>query len=105
MANLFDEIRRKELYGPGRNQYAEQLRKTLNKSHVLQAGEYNYSQKSLGEGVWKTTHSSDFSKGLAVLITSYTFITLHASIITSQSVRLARWCINCDVALHISANL
>lgn len=65
MANLFDEIRRKELYGPGRNQYAEQLRKTLNKSHVLQAGEYNYSQKSLGEGVWKTTHSSDFSKGLA----------------------------------------
>lgn len=59
MANLLEK--RHELYGPERNVRVQKIRNKLTRSHVLQDGEYNFTNKALGKNIWNTSHSTDFS--------------------------------------------
>ncbi|XP_067681649.1 uncharacterized protein [Haliotis asinina] len=52
--------RRKRLYGLNRSLARKEIVQTLTKSHVLQDGEYNYTNKSLKDGVWQTSAKRDF---------------------------------------------
>lgn len=59
MENLTEK--RQELYGPERNVRFQNIRNKLTRSHVLQDGEYNFTNRSLGKNIWNTSHSTDFS--------------------------------------------
>ena len=49
------------LYGSGRRDTMENLRKVLNQSSVLQSGEYNMDMDREKEGLWKSSTSRDFT--------------------------------------------
>ena len=51
--------RKRQLYGPGRNAEIGWLKKVLQRSNVLQKGEYNYDVDE-NKGVWKSTTTQDF---------------------------------------------
>ena len=53
--------RLQELYGPERNVRTQKIRNKLTKSHVLQDGEYNFTNRALGKNIYNTSHSTDFS--------------------------------------------
>jgi hypothetical protein len=57
-------IRAAELYRPGRNKHAENIRNRLMKNSVLQEGEYNYTQDRLRKDIWTTTANVDYARGL-----------------------------------------
>ena len=59
MENIAEK--RQELYGPERNVRVQKIRNKLTRSHVLQDGEYNFTNRTLGKNIWNTSHSTDFS--------------------------------------------
>ena len=52
--------RRRQIYGKGRKEDFEQLRKSLVKSSVLQPGEYNLDLEAEKQGIYTTTNAIDF---------------------------------------------
>lgn len=52
--------RRRRLYGLDRSLARQDIVQTLTKSHVLQDGEYNYTNESLKDGIWQTSAKRDF---------------------------------------------
>lgn len=61
MTLIQSEETHRSLYGPGRNLRFLNIKDNLTKSHVLQDGEYNYTNNNLKRDFWKTSHSTDFS--------------------------------------------
>ena len=59
MANVTERLQ--ELYGPQRNVRTQKIRSKLTQSSVLQDGEYNFTNKSLGKNIWNTSNKTDFS--------------------------------------------
>lgn len=68
------------LYGPGRNLRFLNIKDNLTKSHVLQDGEYNYTNNKLKRDFWKTSHSTDFSVRIFFCKTSLMFACLRKEI-------------------------
>ncbi|XP_048259678.1 uncharacterized protein LOC124146663 isoform X1 [Haliotis rufescens] len=52
--------RRRRLYGLDRSLARQDIVQTLTKSHVLQDGEYNYTNETLKDGIWQTSAKRDF---------------------------------------------
>ena len=59
MANVTERLQ--ELYGPERNVRTQKIRSKLTCSSVLQDGEYNFTNRSLGKNIWSTSNKTDFS--------------------------------------------
>lgn len=59
MANVTERLQ--ELYGPERNVRTQKIRSKLTRSSVLQDGEYNFTNRSLGKNIWNTSNKTDFS--------------------------------------------
>ena len=60
--------RLQELYGPERNVRTQKIRNKLTKSHVLQDGEYNFTNRALGKNIYNTSHSTDFSVSFSLTL-------------------------------------